>query len=64
MKYLLFFLSALLLPSLLSAQEAHTHADGTTHQWRTEMIINVSKLGALFNQWPTRKLKPAKRKAV
>ena len=40
------------------------HADGTTHQWRTEMIINVSKLGALFNQWPTRKLKPAKRKAV
>lgn len=40
------------------------HADGTTHQWRTEMIINVSKLGTLFNQWPTRKLKPAKRKAV
>ena len=31
MKYLLFFLSALLLPSLASAQEAHTHADGTTH---------------------------------
>ncbi len=31
MKHLLFFLSALLLPSLLSAQEAHTHADGTTH---------------------------------
>lgn len=40
------------------------HADGTTHQWRTEMIINVSKLGTLFNQWPTRKLKPAKRKAA
>ncbi len=31
MKHLLFFLSALLLPSLLAAQEAHTHADGTTH---------------------------------
>ena len=31
MKHLLFFISALLLPSLLSAQEAHTHADGTTH---------------------------------
>lgn len=31
MKHLLFFLSALLLPSLLSAQEAHTHADGTSH---------------------------------
>jgi len=30
MKRLLFFLSAL-LPLLLSAQEAHTHADGTTH---------------------------------
>lgn len=30
MKRLLFFLSAL-LPILLSAQEAHTHADGTTH---------------------------------
>ncbi len=31
MKHLLFFLSTLLLPALLSAQEAHTHADGTTH---------------------------------
>ena len=30
MKHLLFFLSAL-LPALLPAQEAHTHADGTTH---------------------------------
>jgi len=30
MKRLLFFLSAL-LPLLVSAQEAHTHADGTTH---------------------------------
>ncbi|WCH25145.1 hypothetical protein [Aeromonas salmonicida] len=43
------------------------HADGSVHKWRTEMIINVSKLGTLFNQWPTRKLKPAspvKRKAA
>ena len=39
------------------------HADGSTHQWHTSMIINVSKLGTLFNQWPTRKAKPAKRKA-
>ncbi len=31
MKHLLFFLAALLLPNLVSAQEAHTHADGTTH---------------------------------
>ena len=32
MKHLLFFLSALLLPSMVWAQEeAHTHADGTTH---------------------------------
>lgn len=31
MKHLLFFLFALPLPSFLSAQEAHTHADGTTH---------------------------------
>lgn len=38
------------------------HADGTTHQWHTEMILNTSKLGTLFNQWPTRKAKPAKRK--
>lgn len=43
------------------------HVDGRVHKWRTEMIINVSKLGTLFNQWPTRKLKPAspvKRKAA
>ncbi len=25
--------------------------------WRTQQIINVSKLGRLFNQWPTRKVK-------
>ncbi len=31
MKSRLFLLSALLLPALLFAQEAHTHADGTTH---------------------------------
>lgn len=40
------------------------HADGSVHKWRTEMIINVSKLGTLFNQWPTRKLKPTTRKAA
>lgn len=25
--------------------------------WRTQQIVNVSKLGLLFNQWPSRKLK-------
>lgn len=40
------------------------HADGSVHKWRTEMIINTSKLGTLFNQWPTRKIKSAGRKAA
>lgn len=31
MRHLLFFLSVLLFSNPLSAQEAHTHADGTTH---------------------------------
>jgi hypothetical protein len=26
-------------------------------KWKTKQIVNVSKLGKLFNQWPTRKLK-------
>lgn len=28
--------------------------------WRTKQIVNVSKLGRLFNQWPTRKIKEPK----
>jgi hypothetical protein len=32
-------------------------ADGTKENWKTQMIINVSKLGKLFNQFPTRKVK-------
>jgi hypothetical protein len=28
--------------------------DGTTTTLRTQIIVNVSKLGNLFNQWPTR----------
>jgi len=28
-----------------------------TQNWKTQMIINVSKLGKLFNQFPTRKVK-------
>lgn len=40
------------------------HADGSVHKWHTEMIINTSKLGTLFNQWPTRKIKSASRKAA
>ncbi len=29
----------------------------TIERWRTQMIINVSKLGKMFNQFPTRKVK-------
>lgn len=32
-------------------------ADGTTETWKTQCIINVSVLGTLFNQWPTRRVK-------
>lgn len=32
-------------------------ADGTGETWKTQMILNVSKLGKLFNQFPTRKVK-------
>jgi len=31
--------------------------DGTIERWRTEMIVNVSALGKMFNQWPTRRIK-------
>jgi Asp-tRNA(Asn)/Glu-tRNA(Gln) amidotransferase A subunit family amidase len=29
----------------------------SSERWKTQMIVNVSKLGKLFNQWPTRKVK-------
>lgn len=32
-------------------------ADGETVRWLTRTITNVSVLGKLFNQWPTRRLK-------
>lgn len=32
-----------------------TTTDGETHTWHTQMIINQSKFGKLFNQFPTRK---------
>lgn len=32
-------------------------ADGLTQNWHTQMIVNVSPLGTVFNQWPTRLLK-------
>lgn len=32
-------------------------ADGTVERWLTNQILNVSKLGKVFNQWPTRKAK-------
>lgn len=34
-----------------------TKEDGSVEKWKTQMIVNVSKLGKLFNQWPTRKQK-------
>lgn len=33
------------------------HFDGSEEKWKTKCILNVSKLGKLFNQWPTRKIK-------
>lgn len=33
------------------------NADGSVTTWKTQQIVNVSKLGLLFNQWPTRKVK-------
>lgn len=32
-------------------------AGGVVESWKTQQIVNVSKLGLLFNQWPTRKMK-------
>jgi len=32
-------------------------ADGSIEHWKTQMIINFSKLGKMFNQFPTRKIK-------
>lgn len=34
-----------------------TKGDGTTETWKTQQIVNVSKLSKVFNQWPTRKVK-------
>lgn len=32
-------------------------ANGENERWRTHTILNVSKLGLYFNQFPTRKIK-------
>lgn len=34
-----------------------TKADGSTEIWKTQQILNVSVLGNVFNQWPTRLVK-------
>lgn len=34
-----------------------TAVDGTVTYWKTQIILNCSVLGKLFNQWPTRKIK-------
>lgn len=31
-----------------------TKADGSVQRWKTQQILNVSVLGNVFNQWPTR----------
>lgn len=39
---------------------SHLHvvkADGSKERYRTHMIVNMSKHGKFFNQWPTRKVK-------
>lgn len=35
---------------------AVTKGDVVEH-WKTQQIVNVSKLGTMFNQWPSRKVK-------
>jgi hypothetical protein len=37
-----------------------TTAKGEKQIWKTQMIVNVSKLGKVFNQFPTRQVKAAK----
>jgi hypothetical protein len=34
-----------------------TLPDDSKQRWKTHMIVNRSKLGTLFNQWPSRKVK-------
>lgn len=34
-----------------------TKPDGSREVWKTQQILNVSALGTLFNQWPSRKVK-------
>ena len=34
-----------------------TYSDGSEIIWRTQNIFNISKLGKVFNQFPTRKVK-------
>lgn len=41
-----------------------TKPDGAVERWQTHQIVNVSSLGKLFNQWPTRKLGPRKGQAA
>lgn len=41
--------------SILTVQKASGE-----ESWKTQTIINTSKLGTVFNQWPTRKLKGGK----
>lgn len=40
-----------------------TPPDGSQETWKTQQIVNVSKLGKPFNQWPSRKLEARQRGA-
>lgn len=37
---------------------------GEQQAWKTQQIVNYSKLGKPFNQWPTRRLKQVPREAL
>lgn len=37
-----------------------TRDNGAVEVWKTQMIINFSALGKVFNQWPTRQIKNKK----
>ena len=34
-----------------------TKEDGSVERWKTQQIMNISVLGLLFAQWPSRKMK-------
>lgn len=43
--------------SIAPAQYSFLKVNGGAQVWKSQMILNVSSLGKLFNQWPTRLMK-------